>query len=200
MKFRFVLAAVMGLAVLAGDAPTIAIMPIKGHAEPSSSYSGEKYNGDIQRGLPNIVNQRLETRIVMAFLRSKKFQVLERTNLDKLLAEGRFSKSIWADDNRSVAIGKQLGAKFIVMGEFSFRVNGITHLVHSDSRDCDGSMALVLRVVNTETGAICDVFDVAAETTGKRVMESMDALLDGIGIKLEENLAGPLVSLEPEKA
>ncbi len=73
-------------------------------------------------------------------IQTKKYQVIERAQIDKLVAEQGFQMSGTCEGSGcGVEIGKLLGAQFIIIGEATLDA---------------GIVGVVLRIVNVENGAI----------------------------------------------
>jgi len=91
----------------------------------------------------NILNDLID-QITTAVVQAKKLKVVDRANQALINAEQQFQLSGNVSDNTIVSIGKQLGAKYIVL----FWISGVS-----------SSRRLNLRVLNVETGQITDQFN-----------------------------------------
>ncbi len=108
--------------VLAAGLPAIAVSDIK--------TTGFKNNQSVR------IQQELNALVVQ----TKKYQVIERAQVDKLVVEQGFQMSGTCEGaGCGVEIGKLLGAQFIIVGEATF--------------DAD-IIGVVLRIVNVENGTI----------------------------------------------
>ena len=193
MRIRVALAVLLGAALAAAELPTIAVMPISGGFSRISMYSTTPGH----ENSPNSFNNRLADRVMMALVRSHRFQVLERTQLANVLEEGHFAISGLADSSRAITMGKQLGAQFVVLGAYDAEVLNIER----NPRNCSGTMHIALRVVNTETGVITGLIEVAPTAEGQPAMQTVDAMLNDLGQRLDAVMPDFLeaTTLEPPK-
>jgi TolB-like protein len=72
-------------------------------------------------------------------INSRKFTIVERNNLDLILAEQRFQMSGEVSDESAVSIGKMLGANIILTGTVT---------------EVDTTRRLTIRAINVETGEV----------------------------------------------
>lgn len=194
MRLKFAMMAVLGASLFAADPPTIAVMQISGAFSNESCYhTSPGYEGN-----PNSINGRITDRVTMALVKSKRFTVLERNQLGKVLDEGAFSIGGLADESKSIKMGKQLGAHFTVLGSFTGSMLKVgkempppgqwfpAGYVRRDPINCNASLVLSLRVVNAETGVISGAVEVESDSEGRHVAQSIEALLDGLTKKLDD--------------
>ena len=185
MKVRFVLATLLGMAMVASELPTIAVIDIQGSPVPvEGPHRAGRHMARAQS-----INERVTQRITMALVHSKRFQVLDRSNLKEIIAEGIFSNGALADNSKAITLGKQLGARYVVIGFFSNKIGQ-----SRDPKDPQGGdyiindikTALSISFVSTETGAISDAMEVQAEAHAEG--STLDLLMDDLSGKLEKAL------------
>jgi len=103
--------------------------------------------------------------LITALVKSGEFNVVERKELDKVLAEQRLGQSGALTPQTSPAVGKLLGVDLLVLGSISElgtkdrNVSGGTNLFGAKVNAKTARAAVDIRLVNTSTGEI-----VAAET------------------------------------
>jgi hypothetical protein len=90
-----------------------------------------------------------------AFVVGGTFTVIEKSNVDKILAEQAFQQSGCTDQACAVKLGRLLNAQLITVGTFG---------------KIDGEYHLLLRLVNVETGVV----EYSGKTQGKSVKELED--------------------------
>jgi len=97
-------------------------------------------------------------KFITALVNERKFEVVERQKLDKLLDEQKLSKAGLVDPARAVQMGKLLGADYFVMAEISvFNVEAsYKYFAPLERYKRVGSVNLIvdMRVVDTKTGKI----------------------------------------------
>jgi TolB-like protein len=81
--------------------------------------------------------------LTLLLVRTRKFRVVERRNLDAIRAEQQFQLSGEVDDETAVSIGHLIGAAFVITGGIS---RGISQW--------ESSKRLRLRVLDVQTGQI----------------------------------------------
>lgn len=67
----------------------------------------------------------LENAIVERLLAMKRFQVVERSQLEKIFGEQRLSLTGVISDSAAIAVGKLLGAKYLAVGMVSTRIDTV---------------------------------------------------------------------------
>lgn len=159
------------------EAPRLAILPIKGTV--SNTFVVDQDN--------------LMQDITTAFMNTKKFTLVERSQLQAVLGEGKFQNSGLVDDASAAELGKQLGVKFVMVGSFqgdnkkSREVSGMkaglsvgmTLLGLQRKEDTANNLEsdfwkatakLNLRMVEVQTGKIVQVFESEVKPGDVRTM------------------------------
>jgi hypothetical protein len=159
--------------------PAIAVLPLRGSAPPSF---GNPADAAYQR-------------VTSAFFKTRRFTMIERAQLGALLDEGKNQNSIAFDEASAVALGKQVGAKIVVLGSYianisrtrdAFMARDGTY-VQFDFFPAD--IAVSLRLVNVETGKIQDVMDAKGTSRDSNAARGVSTALDDLGTKLDREVS-----------
>jgi len=119
--------------------------------------------------------------LITALVKSKKFMVLERQEIEHLLQEQQFGESGMVTPETAPKVGQMLGAELFVIGsvtEFGQKesdISGGTSIFGAGLRTKTSRAAVDIRLVNTSTGEI-----IASET------EEGSKSSTGIGISYED--------------
>ena len=131
--------------------PTVAVMHFNNGAIVLNDDDGEKYDA-LRTGIADMLITELAT--------NDSIRVVERDQLQKLIAEQNLSRSGRVDKQTAVQIGKVLGAHHMIFGGFVI--------------DTEKRMRLDARAVNVETSQIEHVATV--EDKGDKLLEMITAL------------------------
>jgi hypothetical protein len=165
-----------------GDAahPAIAILPLKGHADPQFGAN----SGDA-----------VYQKVTQSFFKTKRFTMVERAQMAAVLGEGRLQNSDAIDDNTAVSMGKQMGVKFLILGSYS------TTIAHTrdELRDKRGNVSIVegwpatmvvnLRMVDVQTGKIVELIDGKGSANGSDPSHSVSTTMDDLTKKLDREVS-----------
>ena len=102
-------------------------------------------------------------KVVGAFVLLKRFTVIERTAMDKIIKEQNFQMSDNTNSNSAVQIGNLLGAQFICQGQLQ---NVTASEVKDDKgnfKGYSGNVQMQIRIIDMSTGEITDTRDVKAD-------------------------------------
>jgi TolB-like protein len=149
-----------------GTRLALAVLPITGKGE------AERY-GDI-------VTDKMVTQLVNL----RRFKVIERTALERILKEQEFQKSFMADEQTAVKAGKVAGADAIVIGTISV-VGGATRVN--------------ARVIDTETGEAIVAKEEQIESTD---LADIEKTVEHLAIMIYNELPiveGYVVAVEPQQ-
>lgn len=177
---RLLLCTVLCLSPLAYSAEdTLAVLPLQNQAHPSlGNQSDAAYQ---------VVTESL--------LKIKRFTLIERNQLDNLIGEAKLQNSGLIDDMSAVALGKQSGARHVIVGSYSGEVNrvlsngivvnGVRQVVES----FPAKLSLSLRMVDVQTGKIENTF--SAQATGNKSAPafSINEALRDLADKLDRVIA-----------
>jgi outer membrane protein OmpA-like peptidoglycan-associated protein/curli biogenesis system outer membrane secretion channel CsgG len=161
--------------------PRVAVLDFDYGTVMSSSSAMFGTNVDIGKGITQL--------LVTDLVKNGTFSVIERSALDKVLAEQNFSNSNRADPASAARIGKILGVDYIIVGtitEFGNETNkqnvggsggnfhgfGIGGIGHSNSK---ANVAIDARMINTDTAEIL----AAAEGKGESSRSGVSLLGGG---------------------
>jgi curli biogenesis system outer membrane secretion channel CsgG len=175
---RIVPAAVAGLALILGAAvapahsqdapkrrPRVAVMDFDYATVQTVSSAVFGTNVDVGKGIVDL--------LVTDLVKDGSYSVIERKQLDKIMAEQNFSNSNRADSASAAKIGKILGVDAIIVGsitEFGGETKktglggvggnwhgmGLGNVGHSNSK---ANVAITARIINTDTAEIMGVAD-----------------------------------------
>lgn len=136
-------------------------------------------------GLPSALGTRLTGDLLPPLLASKRFVLLERAQLNKVIQEQALEQSDFADAQQAIAVGKLSGAQYLLTG----RISNAADSVHLD-----------LRLLRAETGEIAAVAqadwpktdDMRKLLQEKTLPETLQATgMDVLGLILHEVLPKP---------
>jgi curli biogenesis system outer membrane secretion channel CsgG len=105
-------------------------------------------------------------RLIGSFVDQKRFNVIERTKLDRVLLEQKLTKAKLTDPEHSVKVGRLMSASAIVA---------------TSIKEGPKSVEIVSRVINTETSEVMEVKDVFSEDKSS---SSVRELMDGLAAKV----------------
>jgi curli biogenesis system outer membrane secretion channel CsgG len=110
----------------------------------------------------------LTNRFITALVQTRKFDVVDRDKLDKVLAEQQFGESGMLDPARCVKAGKIIGADYFLSGQISFftateTIKENPYVAGNFTHDCILQIRVDMRIVDTRTSKI-----VAAEVGDAR--------------------------------
>jgi curli biogenesis system outer membrane secretion channel CsgG len=113
----------------------------------------------------NSLGEGMADMLITALVKSKKFMVLERQEIERLLQEQQFGESFMVTPETAPKVGQMLGAELFVIGsvtEFGQKesdISGGTSLFGAGLKTKTSRAAVDIRLVNTTTGEI-----IASET------------------------------------
>jgi len=163
-----------------GDAqhPAIAVLPIRGQASP---------------GFNNLQDD-LYQRVTTGFFKTKRFTMIERSQLGAVMTESKNQNTVAFDDASAVALGKQVGAKVVVIGSYVTNMSEQRdELVDKAGRKSivvsyPASVALSLRMVNVETGHIQEVIDAKGTARESSAATSARVTVEDLSTKLNREV------------
>jgi hypothetical protein len=137
----------------------------------------------------------LVQRIDMAYLKTGRFHVLERTQMAAVLKEAAFEQHGLVDDATAVTLGRQLGAKYILVGSYSGALAHAAevqeHLFGKDTRAdfYPAKLEVRLRMVRTEDGTIQEPLLINASAKAPQASTAFELLMEDFTRALEHELA-----------
>ena len=203
--YPLLLLAAAGLAAAAADLSTLAVLPLRGaflvpklnsaypgQGRPAAPVQPQQAQAPVARlmALEDQINQR----VTMAFFKTGKFQMIERSQLTAVLKEGKFEQSGLVDDATAARLGKQMGATFVLVGSYT---GGIGHSAEfktgffgGKSREdtFPGHLEVRLRMVNTEDGSIREPILLHASSLDAKYYHSYELLLDDLSRSLDQEV------------
>ena len=189
------------------DKPTLAVLVLQGAFASVPGQQGQAGQGPrFRRGLgaqalpPAPVRSRplgeqLVQRIDMAYLKTDRFQLIERAQMKAVLKEAALEQNGTVDDATAVTLGRQLGAKFVLVGSYSGTMaRGVAvteHVFSKDTREpfLEGKLEVRLRLVRTEDGTIQEPMILNATAKAPQGAQAFDGLMDAFSRVLEHELA-----------
>ena len=174
-------AAVAAAAPAVGDAqhPAIAVLPLRGQAARGFGDPGDA----------------VYQRVTASFFKTRRFTMIERAQLGAILGEGKNQNTVAFDDASAVALGKQVGAKLVVIGSF------VANLSHTVDRLTDqqgrvtilesypADVSVSLRMVNVESGNIQEVMDAKGASREGNPAAGTRVALEDLSRKLEREVS-----------
>lgn len=178
---RLLLCAGLCLSPLASSAEnTLAVWPPQNQASPSL--------GDQSDAIAQIVTESL--------FKTKRFILIERGQLSKLIDEAKVQHTGIIDDTQAVELGKQSGARHIIVGSYNGEVNHIKsqeRVVKGKSYNTNESfpsnLSVNLRIVDVQTGKIEKTFSAQAAGNGQAPAFSTRDALQDLAVKLGRVIA-----------
>ena len=208
----------------APDKPTLAVLVLQGAFQTPQSREPQAPNGPLPwsqnprnprrppvpaRARP--LGELLVQRIDLAYHRTGRFQLIERSQMQAVLKEGIFEQKGAVDDATAVTLGRQLGARFVLVGSYNGSMAHAAevqeHVFSKDTRTdfFPAKLEVRLRLVRTEDGSILEPITLNAAASDPQASKSFDLLMDDFARHLEHELAlryplkGYVVKLLSEK-
>lgn len=167
-----------GVARAEGTAPeraTLAVMPLEARDEIRA-----------RRG-PEIA--RIEDAFVRTFVKTGKFDVVERSRIDAVIQEHDFGRSSYGDPANAARFGKLVGAQYLVLAnvhELGVDV-ARSNIPYVDETRCTATarLRLEMRVVKAETGRIMSAQTADSNDIGAKGQACGASANDALGTALE---------------
>jgi len=186
----------------AGALPTLAVLPLRGGFQlpnpASQNFPGQgpaaqrPPQGQVRMGQ---IQPQLLARVTQVFFRTGRFQMVERAQLNAVLREGKFEQSGLVDDATAARLGKQMGAAFVLVGNYTGSIGHTaevtTHFFGGKTREdaYPGHLEVRLNLVNTEDGSIREAFLIHAASQDANPYHAYELLLDDLTANLEQETA-----------
>lgn len=175
MKKLFLVACftTMGFCLSAQEKPTIAVLEFR----PGAEISASSVNG-------------LSDMLINSLFDTRKFKIIERTQLDKIIAEQGFQKGKLTSE-QIIKVGKILGIKYVCIGT----VNAITidrslEQVQTNMRTVDYNIDI--RITDVESGEI--IATAGVTKSGSQTYRSlMPELAEEIARKIKGDSKDPIL-------
>ncbi|QSH42197.1 CsgG/HfaB family protein [Lentisphaerota bacterium ZTH] len=159
MKKLIVIIATVTLAAVfaqAADRPKIAVLPFA-----TQSTTVFKIQGNSGKSLSvtrSVILRDLSNRLINFLVNSKKFDVLDREYIDRVIQENKLTESEWAKSGQEKRIGKLLVSDYLVAGT----VNRLDYYVKRDHLQLTGEdivravakITVEYRIIKVKTGRI----------------------------------------------
>lgn len=174
---------------------SIAVLPfqvktVKAHSE---FYAGmELLMGDVAMSQANIVAKSAVEQLSVALVKTTKFVVIEREQIEKVLKEQALGKSGFVDEKTAPQAGKLLGTQYSIIG--SITEMNVSDNVTDAGRMMTARFAMTLKFVNNTTGQISEAEEGKSEATVKYGEKNEDDLLTDAVRAGVEDLVTKIVS------
>jgi hypothetical protein len=157
----------------------IALVPFKDPGDNSNQQQNYGYNRNNRssNGSQTEYTIAIQDAVSDAFLKTKRFSLVERDKMDKLKSENNLQKSDDFIDGSVIEQSKTLGAQYVVLGNISkgsLYQKTTTAPFVGNVTSYDGEIAFNIRVVDVATGEIMASNSFSASEKGKTGFE--DAL------------------------
>jgi len=119
-------------------------------------------------------------KMVNAFVRLKRFTIVERTAMEAIMKEQDFQMTDFTNTNSAVQVGNMLGVQYLVQGQ----LQNVTAFPKYDQKKTDkllgysSEVEMQIRIIDVSTGEITASKDVKGNTTGEGFFSFVDALED----------------------
>ena len=201
----------------AADKPTLAVLQLQGAFQTPQQQApggGRRWAGQAPAapgpGRSRPLGELLIQRIDMAYFKTGRFRVIERKQMNAILKEGALQNKGLVDDSTAVTLGKQLGAKFVIVGSYNGNMARAAeieeHLFSRDTRKefFPAKLEVRLRMVNTEDGSILEPLLLTASARDPQRSAAFDLLMDDFAralaheLDLRYPLRGYVIKLLPD--
>lgn len=199
------LVAVFSVLIFVGSCPSfstaqnlkrsIAVLPfqVKTVKAQSEFYAGmELLMGDVAMSQANMVAKSAVEQLSVALVKTAKFVVIEREQIEKVLKEQALGKSGFVDEKTAPQAGKLLGVQYSIIG--SITEMNVSDNVTDAGRMLTARFAMTLKFVNNTTGQISEAEEGKSEATAKYGEKNEDDLLTDAVRKGVEDLVTKIVS------
>jgi len=172
--------------------PTLAVLMLRGLFQTPKSPEERAAGTPAHHYYP--LGEVLVQRIDMAYLKTGRFQVIERSQMKAVLKEGALEQQGLVDDATAVTLGKQLGAKYVLVGSYhGGMARGVDvqgHLFGKDSREDfhAAKLEVRLRMVRTEDGTILEPMILGATAKDPVSSKAFSKLMDDFALALDREL------------
>jgi hypothetical protein len=119
-------------------------------------------------------------KMVNAFVKLKRFTVIERTAMEAIMKEQDFQLTDFTNTNTAVQLGNMLGAQYLVQGQ----LQNVTAFPKYDQKKPDkllgysSEVEMQIRIIDVSTGEITASKDVKGNTSGEGLLAWVDMMED----------------------
>ena len=132
---------------------SLAVMPFT-----FSALTVERADDVLRTVVKEFETSALTNKFITALVKTRKFDVVERSRVEKLLEEMDLTKAGITDPGRAVRAGRMVGADYFLMGEISFfRINTTWDKIPYTERwqrTVSAHMTVDMRIVDTRTSRV----------------------------------------------
>jgi len=189
----------------AADKPTLAVLPLQGAfqlpqqqgpggGDRPRRWGGQRPAAPAGPARTRPLGEQLIHRIDVAYFKTGRFRVIERKQMNAILREGALQNNGIVDDSTAVTLGKQLGAKFVIVGSYNGNIARAAeieeHIFSKDTRQLffPAKLEVRLRMVNTEDGSIMEPLILTAAAKDAQQSKAFELLMDAFARALDHEL------------
>lgn len=187
----------LGLFVQAGEEPVrprLAVLPLQGAA----------------RGGFGDPRAELYQKATQAFLATRRFDLMERQQLDAVLGEDKLQASGLVDEATAQIMGRKLGVQYVVVGSYAASMDCVVGSYQGkngpvSTTSYPAKVTLSLRMVNVQTGRIEETFEAAGASNAGNPTAGLSELMRDLARKLDREvfnkfpLSGYLIQVLDER-
>lgn len=158
------------------EVSSIAVFPLKGR------FDSAVVKDDASETIMNVLTD--------AFIKSRRFSIIEREQINKILTEQKFQSSGIVDESTAVAFGKFAGASHIVFGTYDISIkkklaNRLIYKTNIFSAKCE----INIRIVDVKTGKIKETAKVRVKAVENDEFKSYEKMKEEIIVKLDREIS-----------
>ena len=158
------------------EVSSIAVFPLKGRFESAV------VKDDASETILNVLTD--------AFIKSRRFSIIEREQINKIITEQKFQSSGIVDESTAVAFGKFAGASYLVFGTYDISIkkklaNRLIYKTNIFTAKCE----INLRIVDVKTGKIKETAKVRVKAVGDDEFKSYEKMKEEIVVKLDREIS-----------
>ena len=165
------------------EVSSIAVFPLKGR------FEAIHVKDDASETILNVLTD--------AFIKSRRFSIIEREQINKILTEQKFQSSGVVDENTAVAFGKFAGASNIVLGTYEISIkkklaNRLIYKTNIFTARCE----INIRIVDVKTGKIKETAKIRVKAVEGEEQKAYEKVKEEIVVKLDREISNkfPLVA------
>lgn len=172
----FAVSLIASVAFAEDGLPSIAIFPLNGQ------YTG---SGVIGNPRDNVIQM-----VTDAFHKTKRFNVIERSQLGSVFTEQKNQSSGLFDEGTAVTLGKQAGASLVVVGSYDITQTQERSVYQGQvSYQFPSKLDLNIRVVDVQTGKIKETVKILARAKEHEESRAYEKLKEDAIVKLEREVS-----------
>lgn len=133
-------------------------------------------------------------KVTQAFFSTKRFELMERSQLSAVLGEAKFQASGLVDDATAASLGKQLGVKFVVLGSYNGSMDRLVQTNQTPRGPVyntvfPAKVTLYIRMVNVESGRIVETFEATGMSKDNNPTRGLSDVMADLSVKLNREVS-----------